>query len=413
MTRDALIAALIAGVWAVAIVMLNWGSWKIDLSAIYYAARSFGEGLPALVYDAGPRPFLTDPPVEWINWAQGEGFSAPQFTPYLYPPLWAAALAPAATSVGAQVFFDVSLVLNAAATVWMVWLAWRLMRPIQIGPVGWALLSFALMIATAPGYMAFWFGQPQVIVSAFILASFVALAEKRDILAGGFLALAAMAKISPVLLALIFIMEKRWTALASFAVFMAVLFLASIGTAGWALHPELVAKLAAIEAQILISPLNVSLEQAFYYARYMLTGEGDLTVRPHMVPETAWIAWLTRGFLIAATAALWWGTRNLALRLRLWTRLMGLVLITLLANPLGWVHYLILPLILLPGLIEVLPRRIAILGIALIALPLSLPVFIYFGDTRGIGLLPVLLNTGATLVMLGFVVLAARREANP
>jgi alpha-1,2-mannosyltransferase len=413
MSRGTLIAALIAGVWAVAIVFLNWGSWKIDLSAIYYAARSFAAGDLANVYVPGGAPFLPDPPATWADWAREEGFTGPAFTPFLYPPLWAAALAPVAAAVPAQAFFNAVLVVNAAATIWMIWLTWRLMRPIQIGPVGWAAISFALMLVTAPGYTAFWFGQPQVIVAAFTLAAVVALADRRDILAGGCLALAAAIKLTPALIVLIFVMERRWTALAAFAVTGAALALASLVSVGWPLHAELLEKLAAIESQILVSPINVSLEQAFYYLQSLATGTGDLSARPHMVDGVAWIGWATRAFLVFAIAALWWGTRNLALRLRLWTRLMALALLTTLATPLGWVHYLILPLILLPGLIEVLPRRAALATLVLIALPLSLPALVYAGDTRGTGLLPVALNTGATLVMLALVVVAARREANP
>ncbi|MAM63914.1 glycosyltransferase family 87 protein [Maritimibacter sp. UBA3975] len=413
MSRETLITVLVAGVWAVAIVFLNWGSWKIDLSAIYYAARSFGTGDFANVYASGGAPFLPDPPSAWQDWAHSEGFTGPAFTPFLYPPLWAAALAPVATAIPAQTFFNAVLVINAAATVWMIWLTWRLMRPIQIGPVGWVVISFALMLVTAPGYMSFWFGQPQVIVAAFTLAAVVALADRRDILAGGCLALAAAIKLTPALIVLIFAMERRWTALAAFVATGAVLALASLGAAGWPLHAELLAKLAAIENQILVSPINVSLEQAFYYLQSFANGTGDLSARPHMVGGEDWISWTVRGFLAAGVVALWWGTRNLALRLRLWTRLMGLALLTTLASPLGWVHYLILPLILLPGLIEVLLRRAALGAILFIALPLSLPALVIAGDTRGTGLLPVALNTGAALIMLALVVVAARREANP
>lgn len=386
----------------------------MDLTAIFYAAKSWNEGLAGLIYVPGPETFLVTPPAEWVAWAEADGQPEPLLTPYLYPPLWAALFAPLTQVFGAQAFFNGTLLVLIASTLWMVWLSWRFVQPIQISTLGWALASFALLFATAPGFMSYWLGQPQVLVSAVTLAAFVALANGRDLTAGSLLALAAAAKLSPALLVILFVMEGRWRALAAFAVVGLGLAGVSVALTGWALHAELLAKLGEVEAHILISRIIVSAELWLYHFAEFFAGRQDwAVVTPFMVDEPAWITWVVRAGLVAGTIAIWATTRDITTRLRIWARLFALLILTLLANPLGWVHYLILPLVMLPGLYEIMPRRGATYTLVGTGFLLSMPVFTILRDKVVADFTQVLIYAGVSIALLILVLIRARTEANP
>ena len=393
---------------------MNWGEWKIDLTALYFAAQSWGEGLPALIYQEGPAPFLVDPPSQWVDWAHAEGWPDPHFTPFLYPPLWAVLLGPVAVILTAEEFFNAGLIANVAASVWLVWLGWKLVEPRQISPTLWALLAFGLLFITAAGYMTYWLGQPQVIVSAITLASALALARGRDLSAGGLLAVAAAAKLSPALLVVLFVMERRWRALAAFAAVGAALAILSVALAGWPLHAELLDKLARIEAHTLVSRILVSLELVLFQLHETLLGTANWVIgQPRMAMEPVWIAWTVRLALAASLVLTYVATRHLPPRTRIWTRFYLLLLATLVTNPLGWMHYMVLPLTLLPALYELLPRRTASLALFALGSVFSMPLFLLMAPMEHAGFAQVGLSFAAVTGLFALVATAAKRQTAP
>ncbi len=393
------------------ILWLNWGEWKIDLTALYFAAQSWWVGLPDLIYQEGPATFLVDPPSQWVDWAHAEGWTEPYFTPFLYPPLWAVLLSPVAGALTVVQFFNAGLIVNVAASVWMVWLGWKLVEPRELSPTLWALLSFGLLFTTAAGYMTYWLGQPQVIVSALTLASVLALAQGRDLPAGGLLALAAAAKLSPAFLVVLFVMERRWRALAAFTVAGALLAGLSVVLAGWPLHAELLEKLAQIEARTLVSRILVSLELVLFQLHETLLGTANWVIgHPRMPMEPVWIAWTVRLALFAAVAVTHVSTRDLPPRLRLWMRFYLLLLATLVTNPLGWMHYMALPLALLPALFEILERRPATLALLAVGVVYSMPLFLLLAPLDYAGFAQVGLSFAAVTGLFFLVASAAKRH---
>ncbi|HHC29904.1 MAG TPA: DUF2029 domain-containing protein [Rhodobacterales bacterium] len=185
--------------------------------------------------------------------------SEARLTPYLYPPPWAATLAPLAARVSAITFFDIFQIATLAALAGTIWLGFRFARPPGLGSLAWAALSLGLFGFTGAGAVGLWFGQPQIIVSFLVMLSAWALAERHDIGAGAALALAAAIKLSPALFVVWFVMERRWRALAAFALVGAALGGLSIAVAGWPLHAEMLAKIRAIDNHILFSRIVVSL----------------------------------------------------------------------------------------------------------------------------------------------------------
>ncbi len=415
MRREIVISGLIALAWVVAMVVLHWDNAKLDTTAIYYAAKSWSVGAKDLIYVPGPLPFLAEPPQQWVDWAGAETWTeAVFFTPYLYPPLWAVLFAPLAATVPSVVFFNGALTLFILATLWMVWLSWRFTQPRQLSPVAWTGLSFLFLIGTAPGYMSYGLGQPQVLVAAVTLAAFVALANGRDITAGGLLALAAAAKLSPALLVVVFVMEKRWRALGAFAVIGAALGGLSLALAGWPLHAELLEKLSEIESRVLVSRINAGLELVLFQAGELVAGRADWIIgTPRVEIEAGWITVVTRLFLILGLGAIWWGSRDVAPRLRIWLRLLGVLMVTLVANPLAWVHYLVLPFVMLPGLFEVMDRRAASRVIAVIFVLFSMPAFLAIGMFPQGDWVQVGINFTASVALIFVVLRVARAEANP
>jgi hypothetical protein len=348
-----------------------------------------------------------------MEWAEMET-AEPSFTPYLYPPLWAALVAPIAERTTATGFFNGTLIVLAGSTIWMVWLSNRLIGACRVRPSIWASVSIVQIYASDPGVLCYWLGQPQVLVSAITLAAAVALSRGRDITAGGLLALAAAAKLSPALLIVLFVMEGRWRALGAFAVVGVVIGGLSILLAGWPLHAELLAKLSLIEERILFSHILVSLELVLYQIAELVTGGGLLELSAaQMVREPAWITLVLRAFLVAGVFATWWTTRRIAGQRRIWARFFALTLVTLLASPLGWVHYLILPIALLPGLFEVMDRRAATLAVGLLFAPLSLTAIRWLAEVPNGDAIQFALFTTCAFAMLAVVLTVAHRLSKP
>lgn len=403
---------VLIAVAALAAFLALRGQWALDLSAIYVAAQLFGSGEVDLIYLPGPDVFVGTPPQAYVDLftaATGQGADQARFTPYLYPPLWAAALAPLATRVSALVFYDLFQLANLAALAGTIWLAFRFSRAPGLDFLRWAALSVLLFAITGAGAVGLWFGQPQIIVSFFIMLSAWALAERRDFGAGAALALAAAIKLSPALLVVLFVMERRWRALAAFAVVGAGLGGASVMLTGWPLHAEMLAKIAAIEEHVLVSRIVVSLE--LWLAQ--LTGAGApgwTFAAPFMVPEPGWIAWAVRGALIAGLVASWAATRRLADRPRLWARLLAVLLVTLVTSPLGWVHYLALPLLLLPGFTHLLAPRAMLRLAAVTAALLSMPLLILLASSDALAFVQSGINLAVALGLLG-VLLANAAQA--
>ena len=323
-------------------------------------------------------------------------------------------LGPVAVTLTAVEFFNAGLIANVAASVWMVWLGWKLVEPRQISPTLWALLAFGLLFITAAGYMTYWLGQPQVIVSAITLASALALARGRDLSAGGLLAVAAAAKLSPALLVVLFVMERRWRALAAFAAVGAALAILSVALAGWPLHAELLDKLARIEAHTLVSRILVSLELVLFQLHETLLGTANWVIgQPRMAMEPVWIAWTVRLALAASLVLTYVATRHLPPRTRIWTRFYLLLLATLVTNPLGWMHYMVLPLTLLPALYELLPRRTASLALFALGSVFSMPLFLLMAPMEHAGFAQVGLSFAAVTGLFALVATAAKRQTAP
>lgn len=399
-------------VWAIVMAQMLWGKWALDLTALYFAAEFFASGQTDMVYLPGPEVFVVDPPEAWTALARAEGRADAQLTPYLYPPLWAALLAPIAARVSAIGFFNAMILVNLASIAGMIWVSYRFARPKRLGFGLWAALSVALVATSGVGEMGLWLGQPQIVVSFVTLLSAYALARGRDLGAGAALGLAAAMKLTPAILVILFVMERRWRALGAFAVTGAAFGLASIAIAGWPLHRAFLHKLAEVEAQVLISRIVAGIEMFLYQIGAMIDGSAVWRIdTPWMVPEPGWIGWVVRAVLGVGLWLTWATTRRLPKRRRIWTRFFALLLVTLVTNPLAWIHYLILPLLLLPGLVTLMPARRAYAVIAAVGAAMSLPVFLWLSDQTWLGFVQAGVPLGVALGLFALLMSRGGRAA--
>ncbi|WP_187393079.1 glycosyltransferase family 87 protein [Maritimibacter fusiformis] len=401
----AIVALASVGLW-----LFLRGTWSVDLTAIYFAAHFIGQGDPDLVYLPGANIRVVDPPAAWAALAASQGNPDGKLTPYLYPPLWAALLAPVVERVSAQGFFDAVNALNIAALAGTIWLSFRLIGSSRIGFGTWAALSLALGVGSGFGFFGLWLGQPQIIVSFVTLLAFVLLAGRRDLGAGAVLALAAAMKLGPALLVVIFVMERRWRALAAFVVVGGALAAASVLMAGWPMHQAFLAKLAALDDSVMISRTSAGLEMMLYQIGAVIDGTAYWSVPlPVLEPEPVWIGWVMRLVLIAGAVAIWGMTRTLRKRPRIWARLFAMLLLAVVTNPLPWLHYLILPALMLPGLVVFLtPARTVTVALAVAAV-LSLPLFLWMARVPALTFPQAGLHLAVALGLLALVFWLSRR----
>ncbi|MBL1436036.1 MAG: DUF2029 domain-containing protein [Rhodobacteraceae bacterium] len=303
---------------------------------------------------------MQDPPAEWVALARSQGGGADNFSPYVYPPLWAALLAPIAKNLTAIGFFNLLTLLNVASTVIGVHLSYRLLSPKKIGFTLWSLVSIGLLQFSVIGHLAIELGQPQVFITVLVLASFWALQSGRARLAGAILGFAAALKIAPGYLAIIFIMERRWRALAMFFAVGAALAGLSLLLTGPDLHREFWLRLQDLDSKVLISRINLSFESVLLQIQNGIQGAQSWAFyQPQIQDKPEWVFWVNKMVLLVGLWVAYVSTRHLPAGPRIWFRLQLVFLITLIASPLAWTHYLYLTLLLLPGLLVVANVRFA------------------------------------------------------
>ncbi len=337
------------------LVMTAKDAYLVDFSALYFAAEFYAQADWANIYPPSPEFFWDPAPDAWRERAAREfaaqGATSDIVTPYVYPPIWAALMAPFTAWVPFGVASHILIAVNAAALVAIIWMGYHLMAHEDMQLTHWSLMCVGLSIYSIAFVLAFLLGQPQVVVNAMILGSMVLLLRGHDVSAGGLLAFAAAIKLAPAIFAILFVMEKRWTALVSFVIIGAGLALCSVMITGWPLHDAFLSKLAQLDGQTLLSRINLSLDQPLYHLNHLLTGrfENDFT-KPELFDAPAWTGLTLRLVLLAGLVWIYRATRTLPDDKRLGRRVLSLSLLLILTSPLSWVHYMMLPLILLPGL---------------------------------------------------------------
>ena len=130
---DLKLGFLVLGIWVATSLYTHWNSWSFDASALYFSAYFYDIGQFDLVFSPEPAFFWGQKPhPEWTELAVSQGADVGDLSPFVYPPLWAAVLAPLASNTTALQFFNLFQVLNSLAIAGSVYLAYGFIQPQRI-----------------------------------------------------------------------------------------------------------------------------------------------------------------------------------------------------------------------------------------------------------------------------------------
>lgn len=335
-------------------VLALWSAWAIfrmtgipalDLTALYMAGRLWADGLPNLVY-AVPEGFFRASPPQWQAHIQTYGMGNMSVTPFVYPPVWVPLLGALSSRIEIGPWFEAWRLVLVPLLAACVPLAWRLVRP------GFSMLAAAILavgffeISHIPRF-ALSLGQPQILVTFLTLLAFERRAAGWSFMAGVLLALAASIKLMPAIFVLVFVIDRDWRGLAAFVIAGAALGAVSLLVAEGEMHRDFVAALAEMHKATLISVYNPSFKALLGAIQYPEDVAAPLA---KLVPLSGWVHLAGRALFL--TGLLLWARG--ALRLRDGSRdakaLMSLSVLVIVFGPLGWLHYYLLPALLMPVL---------------------------------------------------------------
>ena len=251
-----------------------------------------------------------------------------------------------------------------------------------------------------------------------ILLSFERYLRGALVAAGIALGLAAAIKVSPILLILVFVLDRAWRAVGATVATGAIAVAISFILAGPDLHWAFLAQLKSISSLIGIMHINYTFELVLYELGIIL-GWTDATIPVDetgflivsKTVEPVWITIATRAFLVIGVAATLWMTQFKDKQQRTLSRLAGLYMVAALAAPLAWAHHFLLVMFLLPGLFHIQTARVAFLVVLLFFAAFSLPGFSWMSLNSADMHLAVVCGFAAIVACYGAMVI--RRENAP
>ncbi len=356
----------------------KWDSFPPDLSALYMAAYFYGQGQFDLIY-ATPQPFFDGTPEAWLPYLPALGFAQEIPLPYVYPPLWAALAAPLVAITTPAACFQIIGSILIASIAGSVFLAWRLAEKFAIPLWAWIMLSAVLLGTSVISFVAVMHLQVQIFVIFLTLLAFERYGKGFSATAGLVLGFAAMLKLAPAGFILIFLLDRNWRALAAFGVFCAVVGAASLGIAGLDLHHQFRDSIADASSGLFVCAVSVSANVLLHAIGSLvgLTETLDFAGRNVFIAEPALIVKAANKLLLIA-ALLWMlrRTQDLSEDRKLLVRLFSLSLLINAFGPLGWMHYYMLQLFLLPAILSLMPRGQAIVLLVGFSAVMSWPIMV-------------------------------------
>lgn len=351
------------GLWALYALDLCLGFWPPDLSSLYFAGHFYAQGDWAGVYASRTGFFGADYPESWAALAAEYGQEGVQQFPFVYPPIWAALVAPVTRWLGPQAFFDAVYVWHIGLMAFVApVLAYRIMRP-AIGFGAFAAITVVLLATSVISIQALYQNQQQITVTVLVLLAFERLSAGRPVAAGIALGLGAAMKLSPLALLIVFLAERHYRAALWCVCTAGVIGLVSLAVAGWQMHMSFLSSIRDLSGQLVVYNLNVSLKAALFQIWELLNGRSMPAARDQMLvlPAEAWLGPVKAAVLFAALGWIAWVTRNADAGLRLRNRFVAAMLVITLCAPLSWTHHYLGVLFVLPALAGLVAPRLATL----------------------------------------------------
>ncbi|MCB1358889.1 MAG: DUF2029 domain-containing protein [Maritimibacter sp.] len=335
-----------------------------DLLAVWVAGEFWQMGRADEIYPPAQGLFTMLPPRGWIDWlAATQGYEDAVY-PFLYPPLWAVVMGTVAPADFAPVA-EASYWINAGLLAATVVLAIRATGAL-LDPVTHVVLVLVVFGTTHIASVGFLQGQPHILVAFLLVLAVERSRAGAQATAGAALALAASIKLFPLIYVVIWIARGERRALVSFALTGAALAAASVGLTGWPLHRAFLDSIGQIGRSLLLTGNSMSFDAVM--GRSFLGDSAELVRGTGFdtatgVPETWRVAerpavWAAIGtgclFAVLVGAAL--AARRMpkaALYAGLWP---GLLTLSVVFTPTGWIYYVIPAAVFAPVLLAGLPR---------------------------------------------------------
>ncbi|WP_413721005.1 glycosyltransferase family 87 protein [Silicimonas sp. MF1-12-2] len=342
-SRDMAGAILLLVAWASWTVWRYWDSYAIDMAAIYIAGHFAWIGDTPMLYGGNAKSFAIANDPAWRGVLESHGITGHSGSHYVYPPLWAFAVAPFTGTFDPISFFNGARVLLVASLAASILIAWRLMRT-PVSPVLFAGFAVLFVETTIPAAAALSLGQPQLLVIFLILLGFERYIAGRDTTAGVLLGLAAAIKVTPIILAVIFLADRRWRAAGATALTAASAAAISLAVAGVEPHAAFLRGVSWMESLMPIVGLNLTFETAAhdFFVPFLPC---DPCSDPRMGLDTAWVSQFSRAILVVSVGFSIWITASMPFDDRARVRLLLISVASLFFGPLAWMHYYTLPLL--------------------------------------------------------------------
>ncbi|SMX31778.1 glycosyltransferase family 87 protein [Actibacterium lipolyticum] len=369
--------------WCAMEITTLWNVVPPDLAALYFAGKFFANGQTDLIY-AAPEGFFGGTPPQWVDPIAASGLGDQVVFPYIYPPLWAAVLAPLSNAMAPHAFFNLFALIEIPMIAASSILAWRLVRRFTMPFWAWLLVSVGLLATSAISAAAIVQLQPQIIVVFLTLLAFERYQSKQWVLAGVLLGVAAMFKLTPAGLALIFLLNRQWRSFAGFVITCAVIAILGLVVVGVDLHLEFLNAIDGVKSVMFITPINFSMQTSVYaaLAALGLTPPADLTGHNTLLFGVPTVVSVTTKVMFAV--ALVWLIRVTAQETserRLPVQLFCLTLLISLFGPLSWAHYFLVQLVMLPALVGFLAKRAGVILLLITAFVTSEVVYVMLTET--------------------------------
>ncbi len=365
-------AILILGFAAVSFIAFR-GQGSADITALWLAGDFFAQGRPDLVYPADTTVFTLIAPREWYGAMAARGLPGDVF-PFLYPPLWAWAMARIASIADLGAVRDIASALNPLLLGGCMVLAHRIARP-PLALATWVAFALVCAMFSATGLVAIIQNQPQILVSFLVLLAIERSERGAPRAAGAVLALAAALKLYPALLVLVWLRAGNRAAARAFLLTGALLAALSVALAGWPLHAEFLRLTHVLSQTGMATKWSYGLDrmigEIFLHDRFRFietpgyAPAGTVATGWQVFLKPAALVWTMGAAQVAAVAACAEGLRRTetpTARAAVWA-----ALLTALAflGPIGWIYYYIAPMAFAPLLmLGTAPFR----GLAVIAL---------------------------------------------
>lgn len=274
-----------------------WSAPGDDWSAIWVAAAMVAGGRSDLLYTIDPQRFtdLGDP-ATWLAFASQVGREGIGH-PYVHEPGFAYALSPFAGPGTWGLSLHVLLVLNVVAVLGTVWVVGRIWAPFLLEPVAFAVVLLVLSVSEPLRY-GLWLGQTTPVI-VFLTVAAIALARRHPVLAGLVLAVPVSIKITPVLIGLWWLLDRRrWKALGALGLGLVVLAVVQLALVEGSVIADFIAAVRHVQQTTTTGFSNQSLPG---WLVDFSVSEPPGTYPTRAIP--GWISALSTGALLVTVAA--------------------------------------------------------------------------------------------------------------